>query len=515
MAHMRRSLRVLGLAGGAALAAASLLIPAAPAAAPHALLVGSYHGIPGPYRTIQAAVAAAKPGDTILVGPGVYHEATTSEDGVLITTPGVRLRGMDRNGVILDGTLPTSPRPCSSDAAAQSPTPNGRNGIEVKANGVYVENLTVCNFLSSAGAENGNEVWWNGGDGSGKMGMSTYWGNYLTATSSFFAGSDAPMAQYGIFVSNAGGPGSVKQSYANNMGDSAFYVGACPDCNGVLDGVHAEHSALGYSGTNSGGHLSITNSEWDDNKAGIVPNSLNNDDAPPPQDGACPNGGTGPTGTHSCTVIENNFVHDNNDPNVPGSGIAGSAPVGTGIEVAGGRNDTVLSNRVEHNGAWGIVVHDFPDTETPPPISNCQGGTQVPGAVCYFPAFGNEVATNALRDNGFFGNPTNSDLAAATMAHDPGNCFHGNTDPNGVTSDPPDIQNPAVMGTCGVPNQGDTTVLVAELVCASSVFGTCPGVPGATYPRTTAVTMPAAPPQATMPDPCAGVPPNAWCGVTH
>jgi hypothetical protein len=256
----------------------------------------------------------------------------------------------------------------------------------------------------------------------------------------------------------------------------------------------------------------IRNSEWDDNKAGIVPNSLNNDDAPPPQDGACPNGATGPTGTHSCTVIEGNYVHDNNDPNVPGSGIAGSAPVGSGIEIAGGRNDTVVGNRVEHQGSWGIVVHDFPDTETPPPVSHCEGGTDLPGA-CYFPAFGNEVAGNRLRDNGFFGNPTNSDLAAATMLHDPGNCFHDNTDPNGVTSDPPDIQNPLVMGTCGVPNSGDTTVLAAELVCASSILGACPDVPGAAhYPTTTGVTMPAAPAQTTMPDPCAGVPPNAWCG---
>jgi len=507
---MRWSWRALGMIGGLGLAA-SVLAPASAAPTPaRALLVGSYRGIPGRYRTIQAAVAVARPGDTILVGPGVYHEATAAEDGVLITTPGVRLRGMDRNGVIVDGTLPTSRQPCSNDAAAQTPAPEGRNGIEVKADGVYVENLTVCNFLSSPGGEGGNEIWWNGGDGSGKIGMTTYWGNYLTATSSFFAGPDGPMAQYGIFVSNAGGPGSLKQSYASNMGDSAFYVGACPDCNAVLDGVHAEHSALGYSGTNSGGHLIIQNSEWDDNKAGIVPNSLNNDDAPPPQDGACPNAGTGPTGSHSCTVIEHNYVHDNNDPNVPGSGIAGSAPVGTGIEVAGGRNNTVLGNRVEHQGSWGIVLHDFPDTETPPPISNCEGGTaDVPGVVCYFPAFGNEVATNALAGNGFFGNPTNSDLAAATMAHDPGNCFHGNTDPAGVTSDPPQIQ--VVMGTCGAPNAGDTTVLAAELVCASSVLGTCPDLPGAHYPRTTTVTMPTAPPQPTMPNPCNGVPSNPWC----
>src|SRR5438477_2591651 len=128
---MSWSWRALGMIGGLGLAA-SVLAPASAAPTPaRALLVGSYKGIPGRYRTIQAAVDAARPGDTILVGPGVYHEATAAEDGVLITTPGVRLRGMDRNGVIVDGTLPTSTRPCSNDAAAQTPAPEGRNGIEV------------------------------------------------------------------------------------------------------------------------------------------------------------------------------------------------------------------------------------------------------------------------------------------------------------------------------------------------------------------------------------------------
>src|SRR5947209_16373833 len=140
---MRLSLRALGLVAAAVFAFTGTALPTAPAAAPKALLVGTYNGIHGKYRTIQAAVAAAKPGDTILVGPGVYHESTTPEDGVLITTPGVRLRGMDRKGVVVDGTLPTSTQPCSSAPAAQNLAPDGRNGIEVKADGVYVENLTV------------------------------------------------------------------------------------------------------------------------------------------------------------------------------------------------------------------------------------------------------------------------------------------------------------------------------------------------------------------------------------
>src|SRR5205807_5543215 len=160
-ALMRWSGRTLRLTLVMALALGSTLAFAgAPqAAAPHALLVGTFNGIAGRYRTIQAAVAAARPGDTVLVAPGVYHEVGTAKDGVLITTQGIRVRGMDRNHVIVAGTAPSAAQPCSNDVAAQNPGLGGRNGIEVKADGVYVENLTVCNFLSGAGG-GGNQVWW-------------------------------------------------------------------------------------------------------------------------------------------------------------------------------------------------------------------------------------------------------------------------------------------------------------------------------------------------------------------
>src|SRR5437879_9295000 len=174
--------------------------------------------------------------------------------------------------------------------------------------------------------------------------MGSYSGSYLTATSMFYAGPSEPMAQYGIFASNAGGPGSITNSYASNMGDAAFYVGACPDCNAVLSHVHAQNSALAYSGTNSGGHLRIEDSEWDLNKTGIIPNSLNNDDAPPPQSGLCP------SGTGSCTFVRRNFVHDNNNPNVPAFGLAGEAPAGAGIEIVGATFDTRGTQRVERQG---------------------------------------------------------------------------------------------------------------------------------------------------------------------
>ncbi len=134
------------------------------AAGSHVLRVGSFHGIAGQFQTIQAAVNAAQPGDWILIGPGDYHEQGASNAGVLVTTANLRIRGMNRNGVIVDGTLPGASA-CGSNPAVQDFGPSGRNGIEVlKTDGVSVENLTVCNFLTDNSGHNGNQIWFNGGE---------------------------------------------------------------------------------------------------------------------------------------------------------------------------------------------------------------------------------------------------------------------------------------------------------------------------------------------------------------
>src|SRR5437899_1478410 len=83
--------------------------------------------------------------------------------------------------------------------------------------------LSVCNYLTGPNGGEGNEIWWNGGDGSGKIGMGPWWGNYITATSTYSNGVDTPFADYGIFVSNSRGPGVVDHSYASGMGDAGYY----------------------------------------------------------------------------------------------------------------------------------------------------------------------------------------------------------------------------------------------------------------------------------------------------
>ncbi|HVH65015.1 MAG TPA: hypothetical protein VM674_03195, partial [Candidatus Acidoferrum sp.] len=222
------------------------------------------------FASIQAAVDAAQPGDWILVWPGDYREQGRGDAnhpaGVLITTPGIFLRGMDRNLVVIDGTQ--SGPECSSAAADQNdgPAASGRDGVVVwKTDGTWLENFTVCNFLTSADGAHGNQIWWNGGDGTGQIGIHTYWGDFLTATSTFATtdtnhpeGGANPRGEYGIFSSNVSNgssqyAGFMNHSYANNMGDAAFYIGACPNCSQILENSRAENSALGFSGTNAGG----------------------------------------------------------------------------------------------------------------------------------------------------------------------------------------------------------------------------------------------------------------------
>jgi hypothetical protein len=549
--------RFLGAAALAVSIVASVLSVAPPAAAQasghRVLLVGTYNGVTGPYGAIQAAVDAAKPGDWILVGPGDYHEQADYANnswpaGVWINKPGIHLRGMDRNQVIVDGTNQGA-APCSSKAADQNHGPNGqgRNGIEVygkgfTANHVSIDNLTVCNFLTDVSGHNGNQIWWNGGDGSGQIGLSGYRGSYLTATSTYSNGVNYPAGSYGIFSSNST-HGSWTNSYASNMSDSSFYIGACQQkCDAVMNHDHGQYSALCISTTNAGGYLLIEHTECDLNKTGPVSNSQNNDDAPSPQIGLCSadpsEPQTGALGTKSCTVWMNNYLHDNNNPNVPGngtSGLAGGGPVGTGLILAGTTYITLYHNTIVNNNSWGALIADLPDQEAG--ISNCQGGTFVPAPVpvCYYQAFGNVSLDNTFKNNGSYGNPSNGDIGLATIAHNPGNCFAGDTNSSGLTTDPAGIETlpsyQPVNKMCPSANAGDMGPLAGEALCATQLLAPCPTLntlcnvnpnlpciqqapcAGNCYPRPTPFTLTMPPAQTTMPNPCAGVPSNPFCAA--
>ena len=509
---------------------AGLMALAAPPAGAKVLRVGSFHGIRGQYHSVQAAVDAAKPGDWILIGPGDYKTTTSRAPagaadhpaGVLITKPRLRLRGMNRNTVIVDGTR--RGRACNSIEADQNfgpgnsdgSGPMGLNGIMIwKADNVWVQNLTACNFLGGTGT-GGNEIWWNGGDGSAQIGGWGYLGSYLNATSTYFNNDETTAAEYGIFSSNWDG-GTWYRDYTSNFNDSGFYIGACQQqCNQTINDVWAEFSALGYSGSNSGGQLVVENSQFDHNEDGFDTNSQNGDN-PPPQDGACPNNGVSPiTHTHSCWVFMNNYVHDNNNPNVPTAGLAGGGPVGTGMSLSGARDDTVMHNRFVHNGAWGTIIVPFPDSGPP-----CTGGTNS-GAVCLYDPWGDAVIGNTYSGNGFFGNPTNGDIGLSNAEPGPTDCFSGNVDAAGLTSAPSNIEQmyPDCNGQSVPPSDSNpqSAQFTEEVACDSNLAlpgaGKAPCLPGDNYPRATNIVIAPLPPAralTTMPNPCSGVPANPWC----
>lgn len=542
---MRLSRTSRSLCGAAALtliAATPVGLTASDASTPQVLRVGSWHGVSGNEPTIDAAIAALKPGGWLLIGPGDWHpqmDKSKAQAGVkfpsamLVKTPDVHIRGMNRDHVIIDGTKPGS-TPCSKKKSAQDfgqkvhGVAQGRNGPEaLRASNVWFENFTVCNFLTGS-QDTGNEIWWNGGDDGGKIGLNSWYGNYLTATTTYFDPKHpGNAAQYGLFVSDSRGPGEMNHTYSSNFNDSAYYIGACRNCNAVINHGHAENSALGMSATNSGGSFIIENTEWDQNKAGMVSNSQNSADPPAPQLGSCVKGtGKGPLGTGSCEIWRHNYIHDNNNPNVPYAGTAGFGPVGTGIVLAGTHNITLYKNRITHNRAWGVLTTIFPDTGKTAAHSpgNCHGGSVGQSVLgipvkCLFYTTDNVMKDNTFSHNGGYGNQTNGDLAdlALKPAHHPkkaGNCFVHNKDAHGkLTTWPHQLQK--AEGTCGKPNypsSGAFSALGIQAACASQLLIMCPpNSPGMSYPGTTKVKLKALPKQATMPNPCAGVPANPWC----
>ena len=437
-----------------------------------------------------------------------------------ITTPDITLRGMNRNTVIVDGTK-AGASACSNKAADQTygdvinGNAIGRNGIVVyDADNVTIENLTTCNFLSGT-EDSGNGVWWNGGEDTETIGLHGYTGEYLTATTTFFNGEQTA-GTYGIFSSDAAGPGLWNTIYASNQNDSGMYIGACQNqCDSVVENAWMEYNALGYSGTNSGGSMVFKNSLFDNNEDGFDTNTQIVGDPPAPQNGECPNNGTSPiTHTHSCWVVEDNTFENNNNPNTPRAGSAAAGPTGTGMTISGGENDTVMNNTFINNGAWGILFVPYPASSslTGEYGQSCLGTGGFDNALfgCVYDPKGDALLNNTFVNDGYYKNASNSDFGQITLSgNEPSNCFAGNKDPQG--SAPANLEK--VQPKCGVTTKAANTggSLFTQVLCDTG-YGGCTSA--MKYPQATTVQIHALPPAkqlVTMPNPCVGVPTNAWC----
>ena len=427
-----------------------------------ALAVTKAHVAYRHFTTIQAAVNAAKPCDWIVIAPGLYREA------ISISTPNLHLRGLDRSRVVVDGRHR-----------------KGVNGIEVKkAGGVWIENLTVRNFdRASRDGENGNEIWWNGGDESGQVGLNGWHGNYLTAYDTGLLGA------YGLFVSNAA-HGEWDHVYASGFNDSGLYIGACPDCYATVSHALVENNQLGYSGTNSGGHLIVQDSIFRNNAIGVGPNSLPND-VPPPQLGTCDSAqNTTPTPLLTttqlsrCTIFRRNRIYDNNNLHAPASAFSVQEGWGVGLLAFGTYGDLFQDNTVYRNKNFGML-----GVENPVPFPPND-------KTIYFQLQGNRFDGNTVSGSRY------ADIAIAGglfgQKQSINNCFTGNTYKTSLPADlsPWNCSNPAT------PNP--------DLAASQQFVGIFVGIQTQSAARTQ-IPQPAPAPQTTMPNPCRGVPATPLC----
>lgn len=268
--------------------------------------------VPGDAPTISDAVSLARPGDLVLVAPGVYHES------VRVSTPRVTLRGESRDKVVIDGRL-------------QQP-----NGVVVTAPGVAVQNLTVRN-----NTQNGVLVTGSAKAAAGMPGQSggydtgdepvtflkSFLVSYVTATRNGLYGIYAFSTQNGV----------IEHSYTSGGADSGIYVGQCKPCRIVVRDNIAELNAVGYEGTNASGDMYVVGNRLVGNRVGLTTNSDHQEKLVPQQG----------------SVVAGNLIAANQQRATPEQADGGW---GTGIGIDGGSGNQFIRNRVADNNNAGLVI---------------------------------------------------------------------------------------------------------------------------------------------------------------
>ena len=250
--------------------------------------------VPADAFSIQEAVDLAQPGDLILVEPGVYTEE------VLITTEDIVIRGRNRNDVFIDGIHSLN------------------TGIQINANGVAIENLTVRNYLGDAIAV-GSPVLPNQID--------SFRAFHVTTSNT---------AQNGIALRNVTNA-ELRQGWHSGHGESGVLIDSCVQCNTLVTSTLAEFSARGFSVIGAQETVSITAVTARNNRAGIVIEA----------------GETAPTTgiTLAASVLQNNGFSQS-----PVRNPAFDASFGTGVHVGGTQGTLVTANRITGNTTAAILL---------------------------------------------------------------------------------------------------------------------------------------------------------------
>ncbi len=257
-------------------------------------------------------------------------------------------------------------------------------------------------------------------------------------------------------------------------GDSAVYPGGAPDSgddtapnapdprdasfyprhrlNQTITHCDLHHNNLGYSGT-MGNATHVVDNNFYGNTTGIATDSFF--------------AGGHPGFPQDSSVFEKNRIYSNNfndyhyPQGYPESRKVRSAvgvPLGTGIIIAGGNDDIVRGNRIYDNWRRGAMLLAVPDALSCPP------GTQTCEP---------QNAASTSYDNMFYGNylgrapsgkvqPNGVDFWWDEFPDDTGNCWFGNTGPDGTnaswTGDPQRFAQPGMSVPHFLPEDCATSV---------------------------------------------------------
>ena len=400
--------RTTSIAACAALAMAAFLAAPAAEAKVHRVAAGG---------SIQAAVDAASPGDTILVEPGTYVGSDPLY-GLRITKDNLRLIGKVNKGkgeagkvrILAGGTQETGiyAAPSGCDYKVSDDSALGQECRSRSLQGFYVRGFTVEGFPFN--------------------GIQTRWVDGFE----FVSNESVNNLNNGIYPTLSAN-GLVRDNVSYGSLDTAMWVAGSENVRVI--GNELFGSVIGFEITVSN-DVWVTQNKIYDNTVGIGlfhPNGAGNPPLP----------------VMANWVIEHNDVRDNNRPNEALDGtFQKQLPPGIGILALGVSDHVISKNTVEGNNFVGIGLLGWCTATNGTPY-NCVDRPPVYNGELQPPDVSrNVVAQNKVSGNGLAAPPIPIAFLAADITYfefegSSGNCFQKNK-PAGFTfvSSQPDGQLP-------------------------------------------------------------------------